>query len=145
MDWSRLNAVQQCLLKQSPLKGYTSNAEKRRVQWVSTFLSTEPETPHLFSFSENHLMLFRQGDNHAWRSSVKPIYLKRVAAYFRGKLWVMRNCFPSSTELSSDQITELFFQKSHEVNQVTLVPLLPLTCCVTLASHLTWQVFSCLT
>lgn len=62
---------------------------------------------HLFSFSENHLMPFRQGD----RSSVKPIYLRRHG-------------FSNATELSKDQITELFFQKSHGVNLMTLFPLI---------------------
>lgn len=124
-NWSWLNVVQQCLLKQSPGKGRTSHAEELRGGWVSAFLSTEPETPHLFFFSENHLMLFRQGDNHAWRSSVKPIYFGRVAADCRGKLWVLRNCFPGSTKLSSDQITELFFWKSHEVNLGAPAPVYP--------------------
>lgn len=126
LDWSWLNAVRQCLLKQSRLKGYTSNAEKLRVECISTFLSTEPETPHLFSFSENHLMLFRQGDNDAWRSSVKPIYLRHEAADFRGKLWMIRGCFLNSAELSSDQITEVCSQKGWQVNLVTWVPLLSL-------------------
>lgn len=40
---------------------------------------------------------------------------------------MMRNCFPSSTKFSTDQITELLFQKSHEVNLVTLALLLPLS------------------
>lgn len=81
----------------------------------------------LICFSFQWIMLFRQGDNHAWRSSVKPIYFRRGAAVCRGKLWVMRNCFPSSTKLTSDQITELFFWKSPEVNLGTPALLLPFT------------------
>lgn len=48
---------------------------------------------------------------------------------------MMRNCFPSSTKFSTDQITERFFQKSHEVNLVTLALLLPLR-----GSMRPWQV-----
>lgn len=89
-------------------KGYTSYAEHLKVGWVSTFFSTEPETPRLFSFTQNHLMQFRQSDNHAWEA-LKPHYLKCVAADFRGKFWVMAFSIPSSTELSVDQRTVLFF------------------------------------
>lgn len=84
MDWSWLNADQQCEQKSllggcAPSLTQLGGQELIRFQ---LFLGTEPETPQLFPLCENRLTLFRQGDNHAGRSSSEPICLRHVGTDF---------------------------------------------------------------
>lgn len=75
-------------LNSASLSSHFQKETLRELIRFQLFLSTEPETPHLFSLPESQPTLFRGGDTGAWRSSPQPICLRHTGTDLRAELTV---------------------------------------------------------